>query len=93
LAPLSEVLATSDLTKGAVNLLTGSVEEIGSQFGSHMEIHSVSCQLRDEKVLAALKESGAENMKRIVDPMTSNLALENLLSFVEYKTVWHPIGH
>jgi acyl-CoA reductase-like NAD-dependent aldehyde dehydrogenase len=93
LAPLSEVLATSDLTKGVVNLLTGHLEELAGQFGMHMEIQSLSCQTRDEKVLASLKESGAENMKRVVGPFKEDLSLQNLLAFVEYKTVWHPIGH
>jgi acyl-CoA reductase-like NAD-dependent aldehyde dehydrogenase len=93
LAPLSEVLGTSDLTKGVVNLLTGQLEELAGQFGSHMEIQSLSCQATDDKVLASLKESGAENMKRVVGPFKEDLTLENLLAFVEYKTVWHPIGH
>lgn len=93
LAPLSEVFATSDLTKGVVNLLTGQLDELAGQFGSHMELQSLSCQVTDAKVLGALKESGADNMKRIVGPASEMLSLENILNFVEYKTVWHPIGH
>ncbi len=93
LAPLSEVFATSDLTKGVVNLLTGQLDELAPQFGQHMEIQSLSCQVQDEKVLAALKDGAAENMKRVIGPLKEDQSLENLLSFVEYKTVWHPIGH
>lgn len=93
LAPLAEVFATSDLPKGVVNLLTGSLDELAGQFGSHMEIQSLSCQVRDAQVLASLKTSAAENMKRVVEPLPESLSLENVLSFVEYKTVWHPIGH
>jgi acyl-CoA reductase-like NAD-dependent aldehyde dehydrogenase len=93
LAPLSEVFATSDLTKGVVNLLTGQLDELAGQFGNHMEIQSLSCQVDDAKILASLKESAAENMKRVVGPMQQALALENILNFVEYKTVWHPVGH
>ncbi len=93
IAPLSEVFATSDLTKGVVNLLTGELDELAAQFGNHMEIQSLSCQVTDAKVLGALKESGAENMKRVVGPLAEVLSLENMLNFVEYKTVWHPVGH
>lgn len=93
LAPLSEVFATSDLTKGVVNLLTGQLDELAGQFGTHMEIHSISCQSTDSKVLSDLKQQGADNMKRIVGPIKDFNSLEHLLSFVEYKTVWHPIGH
>jgi hypothetical protein len=35
----------------------------------------------------------ADNMKRVVLPSKENLTLENLTNFVEYKTVWHPIGN
>jgi acyl-CoA reductase-like NAD-dependent aldehyde dehydrogenase len=93
LAPLSEVFATSDLPKGVVNLLTGQFDELYKQFGQHMEIHSLSVQVTDAKVLGELKDLGSQNMKRVVGPLKDDLALENLLSFVEYKTVWHPIGH
>lgn len=92
LAPLAEVLATSDLPKGVVNLLTGSTEELYRQFGTHMEIQSLSCQLRDRKVLGELREMAAANMKRIVPPVKELLSLEHLISYVEFKTVWHPIG-
>ncbi len=93
LAPLSEVFATSDLTKGVVNLLTGQLDELAGQYGMHMELQSISCQVNDDKILASLKEAGAENMKRVVGPLKEDRSLENLLAFVEYKTVWHPIGH
>ncbi len=92
LAPLAEVFATSDLPKGVVNLLTGSTEELYKQFGTHMEIQSLSCQLKDKNKIAELRNMAALNMKRIVAPVKEPLSLEHLISFVEYKTVWHPIG-
>lgn len=92
LAPLAEVFATSDLPKGVVNLLTGSTEELFRQFGSHMEIQSLSCQLKDRKILGELRTMAAANMKRIVPPVKDQLSLEHLISYVEFKTVWHPIG-
>lgn len=94
IAPLSEALATSDLTKGAVNLLTGSLEELGEQFGAHLELQSLSVQSENQKLLTSLRTAAAENMKRVVPRHDEKrLELERLLSFVEYKTVWHPIGH
>ncbi len=92
LAPLAEVFATSDLPRGVVNLLTGSTEELFRQFGSHMEIQSLSCQLKDRKILGELRTMAAANMKRIVPPVKDQLSLEHLVSYVEFKTVWHPIG-
>jgi acyl-CoA reductase-like NAD-dependent aldehyde dehydrogenase len=93
LAPLAETLATSDLSKGVVNLLTGSTEELYKQFGLHMEIQSLSVQLSDAKKLGELKVLAADNMKRVVNPTKDSVSLEHLMSFVEFKTVWHPIGY
>lgn len=92
LAPLAEVFATSDLPKGVINLLTGSTEELYKQFGTHMEIQSLSCQLQDKKILGELRSMAAANMKRVVPPVKDSLSLEHLTSYVEFKTVWHPIG-
>jgi acyl-CoA reductase-like NAD-dependent aldehyde dehydrogenase len=95
IAPLSEVFATSDLSKGVVNLLTGDLQELYPHLGSHMEVNSISFQSNDKKILGELKEMGATNMKRVIGPVTANdqLSLTHLISFVEYKTVWHPIGN
>lgn len=92
LAPLAEVFATSDLPKGVINLLTGSTEELYKQFGTHMEIQSLSCQMQDKKILGELRTMAAANMKRVVPPVKDSLSLEHLMSYVEFKTVWHPIG-
>lgn len=93
LAPLAEVLSTSDLPKGVVNLLTGDLDELSPQFATHMEIQSLSCQSKDRKLLGEFKTAAATNMKRIVPPIKKDLSLEHLMSYVEFKTVWHPIGN
>lgn len=93
LAPLAEVFATSDLPKGVINLLTGDLNELASHFGSHMEIQSISIQRKDVKLRGELQKLAAENMKRVVPPVSDLLSLEHLISYVEFKTVWHPIGH
>ncbi|MGK5082047.1 aldehyde dehydrogenase family protein [Bdellovibrionota bacterium FG-1] len=94
LAPLAEVFATSDLPKGVVNLLTGSLSELATQFASHMEIQSLSYEGNDGKTRGELKALACGNMKRIAakDLKQPRLSLDRVLSFVEYKTVWHPIG-
>ena len=93
LAPLAETFATSDLSKGVVNILTGDLNELYSHFGTHMEIQSLSLQIKDAKKVAEIKTAGAMNMKRIVGTTSHYQSLEHLISFLEYKTVWHPIGH
>jgi acyl-CoA reductase-like NAD-dependent aldehyde dehydrogenase len=93
IAPLSEALATSDLSKGVVNLLTGNLEELYKHFATHMEINSISFQTKDAKKLAEVKTEAAANMKRVVSEVKSANSLEHLMSFVEFKTVWHPIGN
>ncbi len=93
LAPLSEVLATSDLPKGVVNLLTGDLNELYQHLGTHMEIQSLSYQGSNKKILGELKEMAAGNMKRVIPPINDMLSLDHLVSYVEYKTVWHPIGN
>ena len=93
LGALAETLATSDLPKGVVNLLSGDLAELKAQFGSHMELDSLSYQGSDKAVLAEVQKLGVENMKRIVKRAREPLSLEHLLSFIEYKTVWHPIGY
>lgn len=92
LAPLAEVFATSDLPKGVVNLLTGQQEELYKYFGTHMEIQSVSYQGSNPIVLGELKTAAVGNLKRIIIRSNEPKSLEHLSQFVEYKTVWHPIG-
>lgn len=92
LAPLAETFATSDLPKGVVNLLTGYVSELYPHFGGHMEIQSLSYQGSDEKVRRELKEMGVANMKRMPPRISNSLSLDHLTHYVEFKTVWHPVG-
>ena len=93
LAPLSEIFATSDLPKGVINLLTGDLAELYQHVGTHMEINSLSYQGSNKKILGELKEMAAGNLKRVVPPVENMLSLEHLVSYVEFKTVWHPIGN
>ncbi len=87
----AEVLATSDLPHGVINILTGSHDELAPWAASHMDIDGMDISGIDKKKRAGLKEAGAENLKRIHhfdDAQTPN----RIYAFMEVKTVWHPIG-
>ena len=94
-APLSamtfaEVLATSDLPAGVINILTGKKDEIAPWMASHMDIDALDISGLPAKQHPAIKVAGAENLKRIysfkpVDP-------GRIIALMEAKTVWDPIG-
>ena len=88
---LSEVLATSDVPGGVVNVLTGKIAELAPWVGSHMEIDGVDVAGLSKKQEEELKLVGADNLKRIFRFSPTNHP-ERILSFMEQKTVWHPIG-
>jgi len=93
----SEVLATSDVPGGVVNMLTGSAAEIAPWLASHMDVNAIDLAGVDEPELArTLEEAGAENLKRVRRPQITDWAsdpgTERLTSFLETKTIWHPIG-
>ena len=88
---LSEVLATSDVPGGVVNILTGRIAELAPWVGSHMEIDGVDVAGLSKKQEEELKLVGADNLKRIFRFSPTNHP-ERILSFMEQKTVWHPIG-
>ena len=88
---LSEALATSDVPGGVVNILTGKSAELAPWVGSHMEIGGVDVAGLSRKQEEELKLVGADNLKRIFRFNPENHP-ERILSFMEQKTVWHPIG-
>jgi acyl-CoA reductase-like NAD-dependent aldehyde dehydrogenase len=88
---LSEALATSDVPSGVVNILTGKSAELAPWVGSHMEIDGVDVAGLSKKQEEELKLVGADNLKRIYRFNPDNHP-ERILSFMEQKTVWHPIG-
>jgi acyl-CoA reductase-like NAD-dependent aldehyde dehydrogenase len=92
---LSEVLATSDVPGGVVNVLTGRVAEIAPWLASHMDVNAIdlagvaSDELRDELAVAA-----TGNLKRVVASSSTDWlatpTLNRMLTYLETKTVWHP---
>jgi acyl-CoA reductase-like NAD-dependent aldehyde dehydrogenase len=100
---LSEVLATSDVPGGVVNLITGLRRELVGHLAGHMDVNALDAfgAAPDERV--ALEEVAVENVKRFVRPPAAGLARYDWMAdaaqspyligeFIEIKTVWHPIG-
>ena len=88
---LSECCATSDVPSGVINILTGVTSELAPWMASHMEVDGIDISGLDPKNDANIRKSGTENLKRIHRFKSEN-SPERILSFMEYKTVWHPIG-
>lgn len=94
---LGEVMATSDLPGGVVNVLTGSAAEIAPWLAGHMDVNGIDLTGVDDPDLARdLEVAAAENLKRVrrpgfEDPL-SPPPLDRMTTFLETKTVWHPMG-
>lgn len=92
LAPLAEVFATSDLPAGTINLLTGKLSELSQTIATHHEVRSISFQNTNKNIYHDMKAASIDNMKRIIGLSNHEKSLQNILNFIEIKTVWHPIG-
>lgn len=88
---LSEAIGTSDVPKGVVNILTGSAAELSPWIGSHMDIDGVDASGLTAAQEKELRMAGADNLKRIFRFKEAQ-SPQRVLSFMENKTVWHPIG-
>jgi len=94
---LGEVMATSDLPGGVVNLLTGPVAEIAPWLAGHMDVNGIDLTGVADGVLAKdLEAAAADNLKRVrragVEDLLDEPPLDRMTRFLELKTVWHPIG-
>ncbi len=96
----AEVLATSDVPGGVVNLLTGSAATIAPWLASHMDVNAIDLVgIAGEVELATdLEVAAADNLKRVrrapaAEPDWSAApSLTTMTDFIEIKTVWHPMG-
>ncbi len=93
---LAEVLHTSDLPGGVVNLLTGNAEELIEHAAKHLDLNAIAFDRNNPEQLATIKEHAASNVKRIrflgndwTDTESANPYL--IEDFCEVKTTWHPI--
>jgi acyl-CoA reductase-like NAD-dependent aldehyde dehydrogenase len=94
---LSEVLATSDVPGGVINVLTGRTEEIAPWLASHMDVNAIDLSGAASPLADDLAATAAENLKRVVKPgdedWTLSPGLDRMLTYLETKTVWHPASN
>ncbi len=93
---LAEVLATSDLPGGVINILTGRRAEIAPWLATHMDVNAIDLVSVPDGLVQELEEKAAGNLKRVLrleetdwrdEPGTARMT-----AFLETKTVWHPVG-
>jgi acyl-CoA reductase-like NAD-dependent aldehyde dehydrogenase len=94
---LSEVLATSDVPGGVVNVLTGRVAEVAMPLASHMDVNALDLTgVQDAGLAVDLEAAAAENLKRVLRPEAEDWSatptLRRMRALLETKTVWHPVG-
>ena len=90
---LAEVLATSDVPGGVVNILTGRTAELLPWLASHLDIDSIDLSGAPGALVGSLEEAAAEGVTRTVrSPEPLGQSPYDVSAFMEMKTVWHPIG-
>ncbi len=92
---LAEVLATSDVPAGVVNVLTGRTGELAPVLAAHMDLNAVDLTGVAPGERGALERMAAENVKRVFaadDDWAAVPSTRRMTAFLETKTVWHPLG-
>ncbi len=95
---LGEVLATSDVPGGVVNILTGFTKELVPWLAGHMDVNALDATGVPEELRKEVEELSAENVKRVhyapdADPFDDEAQSPyEVTALVEFKTVWHPMG-
>ncbi|WP_435612632.1 aldehyde dehydrogenase family protein [Streptomyces sp. bgisy159] len=93
---LGEVLATSDLPGGVVNVLSGRTAEIAAPLAAHQDVNAIDLAGADETLATELEIAAADNLKRVLRPQPVDYArtpgTDRMTAFLETKTVWHPTG-
>ena len=88
---LAESIATSDVPGGVVNILTGHREELAPILAGHMDVNALDVTGADGQT-PELERLAAENVKRVVRGSAEEQSPWTIASFLELKTIWHPIG-
>ncbi len=91
---LSEVLATSDVPGGVINVLTGSPAEIAPWLAGHADVNALDLAGAEELDWVELQVMAADTLKRVLPPEGQLPApsVARITFFTETKTVWHPKG-
>jgi acyl-CoA reductase-like NAD-dependent aldehyde dehydrogenase len=88
---LAEAIATSDVPGGAVNILTGRRAELAPWLASHMDVNALDISGADGES-PDLERAAADNVKRVIRGRPEAQSPWEIASFLELKTVWHPVG-
>jgi acyl-CoA reductase-like NAD-dependent aldehyde dehydrogenase len=93
---LAEVLATSDLPGGVVNVLSGKADEIGPHLAAHADVNAIDLTGAEGESAREMEITATGTLKRVLRPRpedwTADPGTERMRAFLETKTVWHPIG-
>jgi acyl-CoA reductase-like NAD-dependent aldehyde dehydrogenase len=95
---LSEVLATSDVPPGVINVLTGYKKELVPWLASHMDVNAIDLTGVPDHLRGEVEATAANNVKRVVHDGSADFFSDSAQSpytitgFMEMKTVWHPMG-
>ncbi|MCZ0203810.1 aldehyde dehydrogenase family protein [Streptomyces sp. UMAF16] len=93
---LGEVLATSDVPGGVVNVLSGRTAELAAPLAAHQDVNAIDLAGADEALAKELEIAAADNLKRVLRPQPVDYfetpGIERMTAFLETKTVWHPTG-
>lgn len=101
---LAEVLATSDVPAGVVNVLSGRAREVAAPLAAHQDVNAIDLAgaAGDPELARELEVAAADNLKRVLRPgaggespagdWKADPGTGRLLAFLETKTVWHPVG-
>jgi acyl-CoA reductase-like NAD-dependent aldehyde dehydrogenase len=90
----SEVLESSDVPAGVVNILTGSAAELAPWLADHMDVNAIDLAGADRDVSVRAQQGAVHNVKRVVgaDGFTDTASPYLIAAYTETKTVWHPKG-
>ena len=89
---LAEVLATSDVPAGVVNLLTGQRAELAPWLAAHMDVNAIDVAGCAGDEIKTIEEAAAGNVKRVIKVSANERSPYLVAAFMEMKTIWHPIG-
>ena len=88
---LAEAIATSDVPAGVVNILTGFRSELGPILAAHMDVNAIDVTGAGDDT-TELERAAADNVKRVARAGADSQSPWEIASFLEMKTVWHPVG-
>ncbi len=89
---LAEVLATSDLPAGVVNVISGFRKELLPWLASHMDVNAIDVAGCTDEEVTEIEKAAADNVKRVVKLAPGEMSPYLITAFMEMKTVWHPVG-